>query len=193
MGISLGGSSDAYRPRDDDRILGNVKVITAHDAIVYGDEIVPGNHNLLVGHNIVSGSKANKNIVLGENVTVADGVENAVSLGRRNAVVSESGAFQVGDFLSFQSLTGDLNVAGDLIRGNMRTGNLALGKADEVRIDSNRTSVSSPLQIRSKVRTGQEWEFSLEPSLDDPLARDMVLRATDGTAVVFCSGSAQAI
>lgn len=175
--MSLGGASDAYPPLDDEKLLNNVRVLTAHDALVFAQEVVPGAHNLLIGRNVSAGARTSGNTVVGENVTIAPGVQNAVSFGRSNTTIAESDAFSVGDFLKYRSTGEELN----------------LGPDGDVRVTPSSTSIATPLQVRSRNIGGQQWEIAIEPSEDDHVSRDLVLRAADGTAVVFCAGSAQAI
>ena len=191
MGIGLGGSSESYPPLDDTAVLNSVRVMTAHDNEVYGGATIPGAHNLLVGRNVVAGERSQYNTVVGEDVVISAGVQNATSLARRGVVMSESDVFQLGDFLTYREKLGELRVANDMIRVNSRSKDVKLGGAGDLHITPTGTSVLTPMQVRSREVDAQEWEIAVEPSEDDPIARDLVLRASDGTSVVFCSGAPQ--
>lgn len=193
MGIGLGGSSDAYPALDDGKLLNNAKVMVAHDAEVYADGTVPGTHNLLVGRNITAPATTRSNTVIGENVTLSHGVENTTSIGRSSTTLSDSDKFFIGDFLEYSKATGDVTLASGAVMAGARSGDVRVGKWGDLEVTRTGTSVLTPLQVRSRNVPVQEWEFALEPSEDDTATRDLVIRASDGTSVVFCAGPAQTI
>jgi hypothetical protein len=196
MGIGLGGSSEAYPPLDDGTLLNTALIVTAHDSKLFATDTAPGNHNLLIGRNVVSKPAAANNTVIGENVIVSTGVQNTTSLGRSGVVLSESDMFYLGDFLKYRASRGQLGqleIMNGLVQANSQTREVALGPNSDLRVDDHGTSVATPLQIRSRDVSVQEWEIAVEPSEEDPVSRDLVLRAADGTSVVFCSGAAQTI
>ena len=193
MGIGLGGSSDVYPAMDDGTVLNTALILTAHDARVFSSDISTGNHNLLIGRNVVSQPLAAKNTVIGEDVVVAPGVQNSTSLGRNGVVINESDTFFLGDFLKYRTDRGQLGLMNGLIQADTQNRTASLGPNADLKVDDHGTSVATPLQIRSRDIAVQEWEIAVEPSEEDPVSRDLVLRAADGTSVVFCSGAPQTI
>jgi len=161
--------------------------MTAHDAIVYASGSTAGNHNILVGSNIRASRAAQYNTVLGENISIMTGVQNATSLGQRNATLSESDTFTIGEFLKYREQSRQLDLAGGLVSADERSGAVGLGPQRRVLIDNNNTSIDSPMTLRG---IDYSWKFAVEQSGDDANAQDLVMRAADGSAVVFCAGAA---
>lgn len=200
MGIGLAGSSDAYPPMDDQQILGQVRVIASDGAYVFADDVVPGDRNTLVGRNVVAETSSADNTVLGRNITVAAGVRNAISIGRNNRTLTESNSVTVGTALEYNTVSGRFEAAGGLINGNVRTGDVQLGSdganGGAVSVSTaDGAQIVAPMTVRTRgpATYASGWTFDLETSENDPGARDLIMRATDGSQVIFCAGAAQAV
>lgn len=192
MGVSLGGSSDAYPPLDDSEFLDGARVLRAHDQEVLGTNVIQGSHDLLLGRNIIANGTQD-NTIIGENVTLTPGVRGSTSIGMNNTFVSESHLFQMGGFMEYRKYTGQVSLANGLVRAQVPSKTVVLGPNSDLKVTRQDTSVATPLQVRSRDAPDQEWELAVEPSEEDPTCRDLVIRASDGTSVVFCSGAARGI
>ena len=199
--VSLCGSSDAYMPMDDPSVqLGRGQpLLQIHDRIVFGDDTVLGKNNVLVGNNIEAAPDASKNIVLSENVTLASGVKNVISIGRRNRRITRSDFTEIGDFLLHDGETGTLTLLKDAIVAET-DGPVQIGGVNGLTVRrstvTDGVATGGGVEMNAPVKLVEKgacsWSFGLQTSDNAPDAgasgasmRDLVLKSDNGAQVVF--------
>lgn len=187
--VSLVGESAGYSSLEDDRLaLSDTRILTANAVVAWGDEFAsnPAN-NLVLGSDHVVGTGASGNTVIGNGTRIADGVVNATSIGRVDTILTESDRFDVGDFITYRAngddgqVDGTCTIMGDAVVARSGRGGVQLA-GGLANIDENGAAFSKTVSIFSK---SGGWTMSVEPSLDDEGAEDLVLRSRNGSSVVF--------
>ena len=196
MVVSLTGSSGAGSGAaggngdlEDQTFRGTpgARILTAHDVQVLADEEIAGKHNLFVGQNVLSDSTSEFNTVFGNDVTVAAGVRNATSIARSRVQLTQSNRFEMGGFLDYHA-SGTLSLVNDAIRATAQGVTMSQG-ALHVSPHGGST-FTGRLKLRETPSALDGWSMGLERQDDDDTpvtsdVRDLVLRSTNGTAVVF--------
>ena len=198
--VSLAGSSDAYMPLDNP-IIGlriGPPIMTINEAVVYSDDSVLGDHNILIGDKTTVDPDAQWNVILGENVKVASGVRNVVSIGVPNTRITRSNFTQIGSFLHHDGATETLELLDDAIVAE-KNGSVTICGADGLvvnRAEDGAVGVEMG-EFRLVERGAAGWKFVLETSENatDPsdTMRDLVLRSDNGASIVFCDEFTPAI
>lgn len=180
-------------------IFRGARVMTVNGNNIYGDETVAGNHNILIGENTVAAPDALSNTIIAENVKVAAGVENVVSIGIPNHRITRSNFTEIGSFLYFDAQTKTLKLLNDAIVAE-KDGPVRIGGDNGLVI--NRKSATqeggvemiAPLRLAGRgANGGNGWSFGLAPSENapdpsDPVSdqmRDLVLKSDNGATIVF--------
>jgi hypothetical protein len=171
------------------RSSAGAKIMTANDVQVLADESVTNKHNLFLGQNIIADETVSEyNTVFGNNVTIAAGVKNATSIGRSRVQLTQSNQFQIGSFLDYHA-SGTLSLLSDTIRASTSGVTLSQG-ALHVSPQGGGSTFTGKLKMRDTPSALDGWSMGIELQEDDDTppgseVRDLVLRSTNGTAVVF--------
>ena len=150
--VSLAGYSSvaAAVQQDSALIYGpSTRVLVADDVHVYASALLEARSNLLVGRSITANSSL-ANTVLGNGVTIQDGVSGNVSIGVTNVNLSESNIVQLAQCLHADSRL-------------LRLG--PNGARDTVQVTSSSTKIAQALQIaQPSSAAGTSWFITLTPS-----------------------------
>ena len=197
MVVSLTGSSGSGTGGGDANDLeyqklrssAGAKIMTSNDVQVLADETVTNKHNLFLGQNVVTDEVTSEfNTVFGNDVTIAAGVRNATSIGRSRVQLTQSNRFEIGTFLDYHA-SGTLSLLSDAIRATPAGVTLSQG-ALHVSPRGGGSTFTGKLKLRDTPSALDGWSMGMEPQNDEDTPsgseiRDLVLRSTNGTAVVF--------
>ena len=197
--VSLAGSSDAYMPLDNPMVaVGRGEpIMTLNDKLVYGDDTFLGDHNILIGDKVSTEPDTTNNIVVAENVKLASGVKNVISLGVPNQRITKSNYTEIGSFLYYDAQAGQLNLLNDAIVAE-KDGPVQIGGENGLLIRRDHANgetkggveMAAPVRLVERGSNGWSFELAASENAPDPLdvsnpMRDLVLRSDNGAAIVF--------
>lgn len=172
-------------------------VVNINENVLFGDDTILDQQNILLGGQLSADFDATSNIVLSENVKLASGVKNVISIGVRNTRITKSNFTQIGSFLYHDAISKTLRLAKDSIvateNGSVQIGGkdgLTVYRREEGDDGSGSAGVDMVAPLKLSERGASGWQFDLAPSENDdgtfgPKMRDLVLRSDNGASIVF--------